>query len=101
MVMTMVTKSLSASVFKAKCLALMDEVARTGEAIVITKNGVPVAQLVPLPDRAPRKSAFGMHRGLIRALDDVDPDLPVVDPREWTFDATNVIGAKGDAGEDE
>ena len=101
MVMTMVSKSLSASLFKAKCLALMDEVARTGEAIVITKNGVPVAQLAPLPDRTPRKSAFGMHRGLIRALGDADPDRPVVDPREWTYDVANVSGAVRDGGGDD
>ena len=29
--------------FKAKCLKLMDEVAETGEPLVITKNGHPVA----------------------------------------------------------
>jgi prevent-host-death family protein len=33
--------------FKAKCLALMGEVARTGAAAVITKNSKPVAELVP------------------------------------------------------
>ena len=38
--------------FKAKCLALMDEVARTGAAVIITKNGKPVAELVP---HRPRK----------------------------------------------
>jgi prevent-host-death family protein len=44
MVMPMVTevsKTISASAVKAQCLALMDEVAKTGEAIVITKNGKP------------------------------------------------------------
>jgi prevent-host-death family protein len=38
---------IKASEFKAKCLALMDEVARTGTGVVITKNGKPVAELVP------------------------------------------------------
>ncbi len=41
------TKTIKASEFKAKCLALMDEVARTGERMVITKNGEPVAEFVP------------------------------------------------------
>jgi prevent-host-death family protein len=41
------SRHIKASEFKAKCLALMDEVARTGAAIVITKNGKPVAELVP------------------------------------------------------
>ena len=36
-----------ASEFKAKCLKIMDEVAKTGEREVITKRGVPVAELIP------------------------------------------------------
>ena len=39
-------KTLKASEFKARCLALMDEVARTGEEVVITKNGVAVSKYV-------------------------------------------------------
>ena len=41
------SRNIKASEFKAKCLALMDEVARTGTSVVITKNGKPVAELVP------------------------------------------------------
>lgn len=44
--------SIQASVFKARCLALLDEVARTGSSIVVTKHGRPVAKLVPLGDGA-------------------------------------------------
>jgi prevent-host-death family protein len=40
-------RHIKASEFKAKCLALMDEVARSGAGVVITKNGKPVAELVP------------------------------------------------------
>ncbi|MEP7314810.1 MAG: type II toxin-antitoxin system Phd/YefM family antitoxin [Pseudomonadota bacterium] len=36
-----------ASEFKAKCLALMDQVARSGQAVLVTKNGRPVAELHP------------------------------------------------------
>ncbi|MGI8428514.1 MAG: type II toxin-antitoxin system Phd/YefM family antitoxin [Solirubrobacteraceae bacterium] len=43
-------RELSASEFKAGCLALLDEVASTGEAIVITKRGRPVARVEPLQD---------------------------------------------------
>jgi len=45
---------MSASQFKSKCLALLDEVASTGIAVVVTKRGHPVAQLVPLDDEVPR-----------------------------------------------
>ncbi len=41
-------RSISASEFKARCLALLDEVARTGETLVVTKRGRPVARLTPL-----------------------------------------------------
>ena len=50
-------KTVKAAEFKAKCLKLMDEVAETGEPIIITKNGKPVSQLAPYREK--RKSAFG------------------------------------------
>lgn len=34
--------------FKAKCLAVLDRVARTGEQVVVTKRGTPVARVVPI-----------------------------------------------------
>ncbi len=40
-------KTLTSTEFKAKCLAILDEVARTGEPVTILKRGRPVAQLVP------------------------------------------------------
>lgn len=66
----LVMETIQASEFKAKCLALMDEVARTGKTIVVTKNGRPVAEL--RPHRAPRaKSLFGLHRGRLRIRGDI------------------------------
>ena len=46
--MTMSTKILPAAEFKARCLALLDEVARTREPIIVTKRGKPIARLAPL-----------------------------------------------------
>ena len=40
-------KTINASEFKAKCLAILDEVNQTREEIIILKRGVPVARLVP------------------------------------------------------
>lgn len=62
-------KTLKASEFKAKCLALMDEVANTGEEVVITKNGVAVSKLVPFRKRP--GSLFGGHRGRIESRGDI------------------------------
>jgi prevent-host-death family protein len=63
-------RTIQASKFKARCLALMDEVARTGETILVTKNGKPVAEL--RPHRGPRaKSLIGLHKGKGRILGDI------------------------------
>jgi prevent-host-death family protein len=45
-------KILTASRFKAECLALLDEVAETGESLVVTKRGRPVVQVVPVQEPA-------------------------------------------------
>lgn len=62
--------TIQASQFKARCLALMDEVARTGETILVTKNGKPIAEL--RPHRPPRaKSLIGLHEGQTEILGDI------------------------------
>jgi len=38
---------MTASEFKAKCLKLIDRVGESGEPIIISKHGRPVARLVP------------------------------------------------------
>jgi len=45
-----VRKTIPASEFKAKCLALLDEVAQTKETLVVTKRGKPVAHVVPVEE---------------------------------------------------
>ena len=62
-------KTMKASQFKATCLALMDEIATTGEEIVITKNGRPVSKLVPFRERA--DSLFGISATSIEIRDDI------------------------------
>jgi prevent-host-death family protein len=63
-------RTVKASEFKAKCLALMDEVARTGTPLVITKNGKPVADLVPYGRPRPA-SLFGAHKGIVKITGDI------------------------------
>lgn len=43
----MIMKKIAAGEFKAKCLALMEDVRATRRPIVITKRGKPIAKLVP------------------------------------------------------
>lgn len=45
MTMVMSSRTVSASKFKAQCLAMLDEVAATGEEIVVTKRGKAVARV--------------------------------------------------------
>ena len=65
------------SEFKAKCLALMDEVARTGTAVIITKNGKPVAELVP--HRPRKQSARGILKNELFITGDIMSPIDV----EW------------------
>ena len=39
--------SLSVSKFKATCLAVVEEVAKTKKRVIITKCGKPIAELIP------------------------------------------------------
>ena len=41
--------TMGAGEFKAKCLQILDAVAEQREPLVITKRGIPVARLVPMP----------------------------------------------------
>jgi prevent-host-death family protein len=53
--------TLGAAAFKARCLALLDRVASTGESLVITKRGKPVARVTPFREE-PRSSLKGSVR---------------------------------------
>ena len=43
---------ITATQFKARCLALLDEVASSGAELVVTKRGRPVARVVAVDDEA-------------------------------------------------
>lgn len=62
-------RTIKASEFKATCLRLMDEVAETGEEIVVTKHGRPTARLVPC--RKQFRDWFGADRGAVEIVGDI------------------------------
>ena len=70
------SREIPAGEFKAKCLKLMDEVAASGEELVITKRGKPVARLVPAKEERPR--LFGSMKGSVKILGDIIE--PALDP---------------------
>ena len=59
---------IAAGEFKAKCLKLLDEVAESGEGLIITKRGKPVARLVPMPGT---RDPFGALAGSVVHEDDI------------------------------
>jgi prevent-host-death family protein len=65
--MVMKETAVPAGEFKAKCLAILDEVNETRRSVVITKRGRPVARLVPVETG----DAFASLRGSILAETDV------------------------------
>lgn len=76
-------KIVSASVFKAKCLRMIDEMQADGQPITITKRGKAVAELrLSKPDEPP-KSLFGSMRGSIIIKGDLDEPLDPNWESEW------------------
>ena len=61
--------TIAAGQFKAKCLALLDEVEQTRKEYVITKRGKPVARLVPT--EAKREEIFGRLKGTVKIHGDI------------------------------
>jgi prevent-host-death family protein len=79
MIFTMKTKTIPAGAFKARCLAIMDEVASKRESVIITKRGKPVAKLVPVEKE--EDDIFGFFKGKGKILGDIVS--PAFSPEEW------------------
>jgi len=71
-------RTISATEFKAKCLALLDEVHDTGQPLTITKRGRSVATLVP--DGEADEKPWLKLRG--KGEWQGDPFAPVLDENE-------------------
>ena len=72
-------KQMRASVFKARCLAVMDDVKTTGEPVVVTKRGKPVVKVVPAA--TDNSDLFGFMAGRMKIVGDIES--PVVLLKEW------------------
>lgn len=73
-------RTMNASEFKAKCLAILDEVAETGLGLTILKHGKPVAQLIPLAS-----SSGGFPQDSLEGTVEILGDLiaPVLSADSW------------------
>jgi prevent-host-death family protein len=73
-------ETVSISEFKATCLELVRKVKRTGQPILITRRGEPMAQIVPPPPQRTR-NWLGWAKGEIRILGDIVS--PVMSEDDW------------------
>ena len=72
-------KQMAAGKFKARCLAVMDDVNATGEPVLITKRGVPVAKIVPVSSK--KRDLFGFMAGQFEVVGNIES--PVVPLEAW------------------
>jgi prevent-host-death family protein len=63
--------TIAVSKFKATCLERLERVRRTGRPLLVTKRGVPIAQILPPPSPEPPSSGFGVMAGTVTELDDI------------------------------
>ena len=66
-------REITATNFKARCLALLDDVADSGAELIVTKRGSPVARVVPFDAGASMLGTVTLlvsDDGLIEPIDD-------------------------------
>jgi antitoxin (DNA-binding transcriptional repressor) of toxin-antitoxin stability system len=81
-------KRMSAAKFESQCLALIDQIAKTGKPILITKRGRPLVRIEPVQRD---DEIFGYMAGKVKILGDiVGPIIPLAD---W-----NMAGSTEDRG---
>jgi prevent-host-death family protein len=77
----MKTKTIPAGTFKARCLAIMDEVQAKHQAVIITKRGRAVAKLVPVEQEKDDIFGFLKGKGTIEIKGDIIS--PAFTREEW------------------
>lgn len=73
MTMRTCTRQIAAGDFKARCLGLLDDVARTGAELIVTKRGKAVAKVVPVQPRGKRRPPSDLKGSVIFRGDVVSP----------------------------
>jgi len=69
------------SEFKAKCLALLEQVQKTKKPLRVTRYGKPVADIVPPAPPKNDGSWIGSMKGTMEILGDIVS--PVMDESDW------------------
>ncbi len=74
-------KTIAISEFKATCLALLENVRTSGEPILVTKRGKPIAEVSPPSRGAGKRRRLGAMAGTGRVAGDLV--APALDPTAW------------------
>ena len=74
-------ETVSISDFKARCLAILDRVKKTGRPVIVTRRNEPIAQVVPPPPVEGRMVWLGSERAAGQIVGDIVS--PAVSPKEW------------------
>ncbi len=73
-------QEIAISEFKAKCLALLEEVSKTKQPIRITRHGKPIAEVVPVSPLGKGRK-LGSMKGMVKIVGDIVS--PVIDLDEF------------------
>jgi prevent-host-death family protein len=66
-------KQIRASIFKSRCLAIMDKVQSTDEPVIITKRGIPIVKIMPV--QAAEEDIFGFMAGKVKVVGDIESPI--------------------------
>ena len=77
----MADERVTISEFKATCLALLNKVKKTGQTILVTRRGEPVALITPPPEPEKPVSWIGMFQSNGKIIGDIIS--PAMDDNEW------------------
>jgi prevent-host-death family protein len=84
-------KSIAVTEFKAQCLALLEEVARTGQPLVVTKRGKALARVVPSGGGKAIYPQDSLAETVTILGDVMSPVLP---PSEWNAVRGDLLPSK-------
>ncbi len=63
-------RSIAAGEFEARCLALLEEVNTTGEALIVTRHGQPVVKVVPIEKPNTLVGSILWEKDIVSPLDE-------------------------------
>jgi prevent-host-death family protein len=81
-------RKINAAAFKARCLALIDEVAASGDPITITKRGKAKVQIVAVREKP--KTLIGATKGTFKILGDIVG--PIIEDWGEEREVRNILG---------